>query len=228
MNATKYNIVFIPYRNRLTHLNYFLENLKPILLKYIKNLKIVIIEQDNTKEFNRGKLFNCGFKLYEDSCNYIFHHDVDLIPNINTVKNLYTIENDEIIRISVAHSSSLGGSIKMNSNIFKKINGYPNDIFGWGIEDRALYLKSKILGIKKSKVYNLTKESANITRLKHKANDCKYEDCKEIQNNYWRYENLINIPYDEIFKKNGLNDCNFELIKKIQIDSIVEKVIIKL
>ena len=58
------NIIIIPYRNRESHLKYFLNNTFPLLKKHLKELKVVIIEQTNDKLFNRGKLLNIGYKLY--------------------------------------------------------------------------------------------------------------------------------------------------------------------
>ena len=50
-----------------------------------------------------------------------------------------------MFRIKNVHSSSLGGIIKVKHDIIFDINGFPNNIWGWGIEDRALYYRYKIL-----------------------------------------------------------------------------------
>jgi hypothetical protein len=46
---------------------------------YLNNVEIIIVNQENNKKFNRGKLLNIGFKERLNS-NFIFTHDVDLIP----------------------------------------------------------------------------------------------------------------------------------------------------
>ena len=73
--------VIVPYRNRYEHLQKF----KKSIVKYLesKNIdfKIIIVEQDNAKLFNRGMLCNIGFiEAQKENCDYIVIHDVDMIP----------------------------------------------------------------------------------------------------------------------------------------------------
>ena len=92
------NIILIPYRNRKEHLDYFIRNTLPSLKKYLNPLKIIIIEQNNDRLFNRGKLLNAGFLECFQKVD-IFTHDVDLNPYDKTIQEVYTkIQNKMKLR----------------------------------------------------------------------------------------------------------------------------------
>ena len=162
-------ILIIPYRDREEHLNYFKNNTIPLLKKYIPDIKIVVAEQILGKPFNRGKILNAGILEYTKSnVSNIITHDIDLIPDESMIKKYYTIEPKQILRLYSAHETSFGGIMKYNKDVFFKINGYPNDIWGWGIEDRALFYRSEIFNFN---VINKNNEFKNhITFLPHKTN----------------------------------------------------------
>jgi len=146
------NVIVIPFRNRQTHSDYYIKNTLPLLQKHLPNSKIIIIEQDNNKEFNRGKLLNVVFKEYKDKTKYFITNDVDINPKENTIKKYYNIEINNITTIVGIYTSSfgtLGGIIKVRSDTIHKINGFPNDIWGWGAEDKALQNRSELYGINK-------------------------------------------------------------------------------
>ena len=48
----KMSVILIPYRDRQSHLDYFIDNTVPILKKYPEISKVVVIEQGNQKLFN--------------------------------------------------------------------------------------------------------------------------------------------------------------------------------
>ncbi len=137
-----HNIILIPYRKREKHLKHFLENTVPLLRKHFENPKIVIIEQANDKLFNRGLLLNIGFKEnlnYEDSL--FFTHDVDVNPREQTIITYYkdNIPDENTIKgIYTSRFNTLGGVICFKKEPFLKINGFPNNFWGWGIEDKVL------------------------------------------------------------------------------------------
>jgi hypothetical protein len=69
-----HNIILVPYRKREKHLSYFIEKTVPLLQKHLDNLKIIIIEQNNNKLFNRGLLLNIGFKenlIYDNALCFL-------------------------------------------------------------------------------------------------------------------------------------------------------------
>ena len=161
-------LCLIPYRDRENHLKYFNKKVIPLLKKYIPDIKIIVVEQSEGKSFNRGKLLNVGISEYTDSTiSHIILHDVDIIPTEKLIKEIYTQREEDIIRIYTAGPASLGGIIKCSKECLIKINGFPNDIFGWGIEDRALFYRSKIHNCTIVNKYNQFKNQVRI--LSHKS-----------------------------------------------------------
>lgn len=215
------NVILIPYRNRKEHLDLFIKDVIPLFELYLKPFKLVVIEQEEGKIFNRGMLLNIGFNEYKDKSKYFFTHDVDIIPKEQCVKELYTKSEYDVIRIFNGHETSLGGIIKIiNSSIFK-INGFPNYIWGWGIEDRALYYRYKIMNHSISPNYT---NNNNFIKLYHESNCETYINEKKI----------ISDKENEIFNSNdkekqvkhtmssGLNNLNYKIINRLNIDINIE------
>ena len=134
------NIIVIPFRDRDTHLEYFIKNTVPLLQEHLPNSKVVVVEQNEGKLFNRGMLLNVAFKEYENKTNYFFTHDVDINPTKKCIEKYYTqlVDEEHVLGIYTSHCNTLGGIIKMKDSTIHKINGFPNDIWGWGAEDKAL------------------------------------------------------------------------------------------
>lgn len=211
------NIILIPYQNRKEHLDIFLKELVILFYKYLKPFKIIIIEQLNDKKFNRGKLLNIGYHLFKDSAHFFFHHDVDILPNENTINTLYTCEHYDILRIFNSHNSSLGGIVKFTKESFEKINGFPNYIWGWGIEDRSFYYRCKTL---KLNISNNFTNKDNFTLLKHTPNSYILDGIKknisDEENNI--YSNNTNINKLEHISKSGLNDLTFDIVYRKELN----------
>jgi predicted glycosyltransferase involved in capsule biosynthesis len=227
------NIILIPYRNREEHWKVFKEYLVPVLRKYIKNLKIVLVEQGDNKKFNRGCLLNAGFKEYEKEINYVYHHDVDTMPSEEVVKTLYTKEDYEIARLSVPHEWSLGGIVKFKKEVYIDINGFPNNIWGWGIEDRALFYRALIKKKKLSRVYNEHKYGDNekFRTLYHKPNMENYTGKKKEISDKWDLKYIYKLNLDERNKlvyEEGLNTVKYNVIKKEILDKDIEKIIVEI
>ena len=134
------NIIAIPFRNRDRHLEYFIKNTVPLLQQHLPNTKVVVIEQTDGKLFNRGALLNIAFKEYQNKTRYFFTHDVDLNPTKKMIEEYYIkeVNNTDVLGIYTSQCNTLGGIIKINNSTIHKINGFPNDIWGWGIEDKIL------------------------------------------------------------------------------------------
>lgn len=211
------NIILIPFRNRKEHLDIFLKKLIFLFYSYLKPFKIVIIEQLNDKSFNRAKLLNIGYSLFKESGQYFFHHDIDIIPTEDTIKNIYTVENYDVLRIYNAHQSSLGGIVKFTKDSYEKINGLPNYIWGWGIEDRSFYYRCKTMELNISE--NLSNNN-NFTFLKHMSNACVFEEIKknisDQEDNIYLNETKEN-KINHIFSS-GLNNLSFQLISQKEIN----------
>lgn len=122
--------IIVPYRDRAYHLSQFIPHIKD----YLPDATIVVVEQCDTKDFNRGKLLNIGFLNYED--DYYCFHDVDKLPVIADYS--FPKVPRQIAPNPFQTQSYFGGVTLFNSNDFTKVEGYHNDFWGWGGEDNEL------------------------------------------------------------------------------------------
>jgi hypothetical protein len=214
------NIIIIPYRHREKHLEYFIKNTVPLFQKYLPNTKVVVVEQNDGKLFNRGAVLNVGFKEYQNKTKYFFTHDVDMNPTEQVIKTIYTIKDIEILRIKNVHTESLGGIIKIMHDKIFYVNGFPNNIWGWGIEDRALYYRCLMKNIK---IMDNSNQSFNI--MSHKSNAVVYTGEKKIISDIWMSENinkLNNEKKEELIMSSGLNNLEYTILERKMIHDIVE------
>ena len=215
------NVIIIPYRNRKEHLDLFIKDVIPLFEKYLKPFKVVVVEQEEGKLFNRGMLLNIGFNEYKDKSRFFFTHDVDTLPNDECVNKLYTKINYDVIRIFNGHNLSLGGVIKIINNSIYDINGFPNYIWGWGIEDRVLYYRYVIMNknISPNYTYKLF-----FNKLHHKSNIETYiNEKKKISD----YENEIfncnnKDKQHKHIMSSGLNTLEYKIISKETINENCE------
>jgi hypothetical protein len=137
--------VIVPYRNRYIQLVEF----KSSIEKYLKgqgiDYRLIIVEQDDAKLFNRGKLLNIGFQEAKKlKCDYVCFHDVDMLPSKvdysyseNPVHLAHTLINYDGTHKPI-FEQYFGGVTLFPIEIFEKINGYSNNYWGWGFEDDDL------------------------------------------------------------------------------------------
>lgn len=139
--------IIVPYRNRYEHLQEF----KIKVNEYLKNqgyrdYVIIVVEQDNAKLFNRGKLCNIGFiESKKQNCDYVIFHDVDMIPiDVDYSYSEYPVH---LATDNLPFDSYFGGITLFPTDVFEKINGFSNLYWGWGFEDddlRYRCIKQKI------------------------------------------------------------------------------------
>ena len=165
--------VIVPYRDRYDHLIIFKKRIGHYLKKMKIDYELIIVEQDNAKNFNRGKLLNIGF-LYakELGCDYVVFHDVDMVPvDVDYSYNDYpihliskfTCDHKKFDRI--IFDEYFGGVTLFPIADFESINGYSNEYWGWGFEDDDLLYRCKINGIKLNEK-NIKTTGANGAALK--------------------------------------------------------------
>jgi hypothetical protein len=129
--------IIVPYRNRYEHLQEFKKSIVEYLESKNIDFKIIIVEQDNAKLFNRGMLCNIGFiEAQNQKCDYIAIHDIDMIP----IDVDYSFANTPVhlATDNIPFESYFGGITLFPSELFKKINGFSNLYWGWGFEDDDL------------------------------------------------------------------------------------------
>jgi hypothetical protein len=138
-------------------------------LDYLKiKYELIIVEQDDAKQFNRGMLLNIGFKIAkEKKCHYVVFHDVDMLPvgvdysyseiPLHLSTNFIT-EPGEKERI--LFDTYFGGVTLFPVKDFEEIDGYSNKYWGWGYEDDDLLFrcKEKMIPLNTLKIKNLGKK----------------------------------------------------------------------
>ncbi|XP_046904355.1 beta-1,4-galactosyltransferase 1 [Hypomesus transpacificus] len=147
--------IIIPFRNREEHLKFWLYYLHPILQRQQLDYGVYVINQDDNEVFNRAKLLNVGYaealKEYDYGC-FIFS-DVDLIPmdDRNTYKCFsqprhLSVSMDKF-GFRLPYNQYFGGVSSMSKEQYLKINGFPNNYWGWGGEDDDIYNRLNIKGM---------------------------------------------------------------------------------
>jgi hypothetical protein len=155
--------VIVPYRNRYEHLQEFKKSIVEYLESKNIDFKIIIVEQDNAKLFNRGMLCNIGFiEAQKENCDYIVIHDVDMIPV--DVDYSYSNVPVHLATDNIPFESYFGGMTMFPTDIFEKINGFSNLYWGWGFEDDDLRYRCVKKNVPFAKIINdtFTKEKLPI------------------------------------------------------------------
>lgn len=219
------NIIAIPYRNRTTHLEYFIKHTVPLLLNHLPNSKVVIVEQNNGKLFNRGMLLNIAFKEYQNKTKYFLTNDVDINPTQTCIDEFYTkdVNHTNVLGIYTSKCNTLGGIIKITDKTIQKINGFPNDIWGWGVEDKALQNRTEFYNIKK--ITNLTndKEHPKYLHRFDDVNDRKTDyTSQNIKKHFDIFPLLDNEKKLQEIISSGLNNLKYTIIERKKIHDIVE------
>ncbi|CAH1787615.1 unnamed protein product [Owenia fusiformis] len=209
--------IIIPYRDRSTHLMYFLDYMHPFLQRQKLSYRIFVIEQKRPFLFNKASLMNIGFKIaseLDEQLECFIFHDVDIFPENDQI--LYKCSKDDQ---EVMHFSDFvdkynyttvfilnGGALAVTKELFKKVNGYSNLYWGWGGEDNNL--------VQRFKDNNIT-----IHRCKNSTN-CKYTMIKHVRDagnpTNHNQNKIIKVLEKEdpvYFKHDGLTTLNFTLHK---------------
>lgn len=228
------NVILIPYRNREKHLSYYLNNTVPLIKKYLPNTKILIIEQENGKSFNRGKLLNIGFLEYKYKTKYFITNDVDINPKKFVIQKVFSIniEENSILGILTSTCNTLGGLIKMLNKTIHKINGFPNNIWGWGVEDKLLQERSNVFEIEKKNLYNKphSGKNQNIDNNLFKIFDHNREKngYKMRYRKYHHFRRLSIKEKKEEINKNGINTLEYKILEINNIDELITIIKVKI
>jgi len=223
--------IIVPYRNREKQLEIFTKYTN--YLFQVKNIdfKIFICEQNDDKPFNRGLVINSGIKYLIDKDiikdnDFLIISDIDCLCPENNFEN-YIKNPEDTIRHIYGYSGlfhnvfySLGTVISLKVKTFKKINGFPNNYWGWGAEDLALGIRAKV-----SKIHI---DNTNLIPI----NDSKFYQFDNPNNEPNLNEKLLNnsknllILIDECTNQykiaiNGLMNCNSDILESDKRDFIM-------
>ena len=213
-NECKINII-VPIREREKELGIFIQNIDKIFKERHITYIIYLVEQTHeNKLFNRGKLINIGFLEAEknDFSNFYYMSDVDVFPK---TKNIFNIECRDEFRHLYGSSNIAGGVFTANNEIFKKVNGFSNNYWGWGLEDDDIAHRLKLSKIKINTKYRIKRHNKDVGDL---PSHPEYEvHKKKMQENNRKYYNNCIYNYKKNIKtifEDGLTTCNYTVLKK--------------
>lgn len=204
----------IPHRNRLDNLIVTIDKIFEYNKKNNINADIWITELNKFGNWNKGVTINCGFKILENFYDYFIFNDADTFLNYDYK---LTLPKDNEINHLFGYNYCLGGIFICKANTFRKINGFSNNFFNWGREDRDIEDRAKLNDIKINRDFLVNLLSSDkITQLKH-SNDFNYWNNKN-QDNYSKSRSLYYLNQIEHFFKNYDNGLK-SLVNNKEIDS---------
>ncbi|MCI4395139.1 hypothetical protein PGIGA_G00176710 [Pangasianodon gigas] len=200
--------LIIPFRDRETHLKYWLFYMHPILQRQQLDYGVYVIEQNGDETFNRAKLLNVGYvealRDYDYDC-FVFS-DVDLIPIDD--RNLYKCY-DQPRHLSVAmdkfsfnlsYNQYFGGVSSLSKEQYLKINGFSNNYWGWGGEDVDIYNRLSLQGM-------------SISRPDHNIGLCKMIRHVRDKLNQPNRQRFTQISYTrQTMEKDGINSLSYSVV----------------
>jgi len=217
--------IIIPFRDnaeqeRGTQLKKFVNHMK----RYHPDWIVLIIEQSQDGEkFNRGALLNIGARIAkQNGIPYVIFHDVDLIP-LKVLVPYYTAIPTKPIHIAKVWTSKydspdfLGGVLSITVDDIQKINGFPNNFWGWGGEDDALRNRLKL---NKIDIYQPTMRGEGFKELTHVDSRTKTE---------WKnMEKWENIAADKRNPKSGFKNVQYKVLENIDVTDHIKKITVEL
>ncbi|XP_030257987.1 beta-1,4-galactosyltransferase 2 [Sparus aurata] len=201
--------IIIPFRHRENHLKYWLHYLHPILRRQRIDYGIYIINQLGEDTFNRAKLLNVGYTeaLKEAEYDCFIFSDVDLIPMDD--RNLYHCY-DQPRHFAIAmdkfgfrlpYAGYFGGVSGLSKKQFLKINGFPNEYWGWGGEDDDIYNRITLNGMK------VSRPDVRLGRYRM----IKHERDKHNEPNPQRFNKIQNTK--NTMKKDGISSLTYRVVQ---------------
>lgn len=148
-----------PEQHRAKQLKHYLAQLNR-LTAGVENVMVVVAEQVQPREkFNGGLARNSGVKWYVDAygCpDVVVFNDVDMIPDEEIFANylkltgpMYMVPFDgDFVQAYGMEMPPFGGGISgILYGDLVRMNGYPNDLWGWGYEDNVFDSRARAQGI---------------------------------------------------------------------------------
>ena len=220
-------VICIPYRNRKAQLSRFLSDVVPLLPK---DFHVVVIEQDDNRMFNRGALLNIAHTLFKEKTTYLMTHDVDIYPTQETINTLYTkpVDENHVLGIYTSVCNTLGGIIKFRPATFQAVNGFPNDYWGWGVEDKALQNRCETyaMTITKTILNNDPERTKYFTILNDVDDRVKPADLvRRTHKDYHQFPYLTRSEKIMTIMKSGLNSLVFEAKESNTNDTVTHYVV---
>ncbi|CAK6964266.1 beta-1%2C4-galactosyltransferase 3 [Scomber scombrus] len=205
--------IIIPYRHRELHLKFLLYNMHPFLQRQQLNYGIYVIHQAGDYTFNRAKLMNVGFReaMKEEDWDCLFFHDVDLIPEDD--RNTYICDSNpkhaaiamDKFGYKLPYKMYFGGVSALTPLHYHKINGFPNNYWGWGGEDDDIGVRVSLAGMFISRPSSKVGRYKMIKHKRDKGNDV----------NPKRFNMLAKTR--QTWKRDGMNTVDYEVISRMYL-----------
>jgi hypothetical protein len=167
-----HTVFIVPYRDRVEHKAKFISyynKLISIREEWGKGVRLLIVEQDDDRPFNRGALKNIGalhvHRLWGSEAGNItlVFHDIDTLPIFPLTIN-FSCRPHTVSHI-YGNSSALGGIFSIRIQDFFRAHGFPN-IWGWGYEDNILTQRTERIGMVIQREYKIAlRDMSRIIRL---------------------------------------------------------------
>lgn len=222
-------IVIIPYRDRQIHLDYYLANSVPKLTELIPEIEFIVVEQTSGKKFNRGKVINVGYHFYNKSDDYYITQDVDVNPNKEETFSMYQTEVKENKFLGIySDGQTLGGIVKFRGSTFEKVNGFPNDYWGWGHEDKDLSNRAEFMNCQIERLIKFDEFKKKETYFNIFQDHHKREECDKFRVAYYAWKASPPEIQKGYLLSNGLSTLEYEIVKTEQLLPNVKKIIVNI
>ncbi|KAL4138694.1 hypothetical protein PRIC2_002198 [Phytophthora ramorum] len=239
MQDTTRVAVLVPFRDnhpaqkRRAHLDEFVPYMTEFLQRHCApksaSFHIFILEQSpDGRKFNRGKLLNAGFDMARSDYDVYIFHDVDLLPGDDLGEFYATVPllgPMHVARVWERYNDSsnyFGGIVAFTRQQFIKVNGFPNNFWGWGGEDNELYSR-----VVRKKLAIQTPPSGTIRDLEELT---LKEKLTVLRRSKWKctVKHELLKEHHRTWKKNGLKSLRYEYVDAEAINEHCTKVTVKL
>jgi hypothetical protein len=237
--------IVIPYRDRAEHLADFVPHVHAYFSrdKADKDIpvRMLVVEQPTGLPFNRALLLNIGFHILQREIDYICFHDVDYLPlwadysypGGPTMLIWHGLERELFSRFRQKPDEYFAAVTLVRTEHFAAVNGFSNDYWGWGHEDRDLKLRFESVGLKpeyrKGTFASLGHKSERyaLDSTGHRVRSAANERNWNLVSSRWA------TPGNDHWRGDGLNCTRFAQINRWTIelpekerDMIIEQVVV--
>nr|XP_057909970.1 beta-1,4-galactosyltransferase 3-like [Doryrhamphus excisus] len=205
--------IIIPHRAREQHLRFLLHYLHPFLQRQQLSYRIYVIHQAGDYTFNKARLMNVGFReaMSDEDWDCLFFHDVDLIPEDN--RNTYMCDSSpkhfaiaiDKFDYKLPYEKYFGGVTAFTPDQYRKINGFPNNYWGWGCEDDDIEIRVSLAGMPTTRP---SLEVGHYKMIKHKRD-------KGNPDNPQRWA-VLNMTH-QMWRQDGMNTLEYELLYRADL-----------
>lgn len=209
--------IVVPYRNRQEHLEQFIPAITKTLNEQQIDFKIIVVEQEEGKPFNRAKLLNVGFAYTGGKFDYYCFHDVDMLPITSDYLYCDTpthlAAEAEQFGYKLPYNEYFGGVTLFDRESFQKINGYSNEYWSWGGEDDDVFKRCEVMCILRNR------KNCRYASLHHERNfdQALYTKIVERLNNFNKY-----VVDNRIIE--GLSTLDYKLLTEETVSNNYSKI----